>query len=79
MMKNQMICTLALARKTLQAQKYGLGFLNEFLGIKYPIRHRAYADCYIALKVFEESILHLPNTIKSTNDLIKFTKNTKTK
>ncbi len=73
-MKNPMICTLALAKKTLQAQKHGLGYLNEFLQINYPVRHRAYADCYIALKVFEESILRLPNNIKSVNDLIRFIK-----
>lgn len=73
-MKNPVICTLALARKTLKAEKYGLSFLNDFLEINYPIRHRAYADCYIALRVFEESILQLPNDIKSANDLINFTK-----
>ena len=78
-MKNQVICTLALARKTIVAQKYGLGFLNEFLNINYPIRHRAYADCYIALRVFEEGLLNLSYDIKSVYDLIKFIKSDKIK
>lgn len=71
-MKNRVICTLALARKTLKAEKYGLEFLNKFLGINYPIRHRAYADCFIALKVFENSILNIPRELKIAEDLIDF-------
>lgn len=74
MMKNSFLCTLQLARKTIDAPKYGLGFLNEFLEINHPIRHRAYADCVIALKVFEQSLLSLPNNIISTQDLLDFTK-----
>lgn len=73
-MKNRAICTLQLARKTLRAQKYGLSFLNEFLEINYPTRHRAYADCIIALRVFEHSLLSLSSDIASVEDLIDFTK-----
>lgn len=73
-MKNIKLCTLNLARKTIVADKYGLGFLNEFLDINYPIRHRAYADCLIALKVFENSLLNLPMGINSIKDLLLFTK-----
>lgn len=73
-MKNIKLCTLNLARKTIVANKYGLGFLNEFLGINYPIRHRAYADCLIALKVFEHSLLNLPLGINNIKDLLIFTK-----
>lgn len=73
-MKNARICTLELARKTICAEKYGLGFLNEFLGINNAIRHRALADCEIALKVFETSLLNLPAEIRSVRDLIKFCK-----
>ncbi|RAX53912.1 hypothetical protein CCY99_05770 [Helicobacter sp. 16-1353] len=76
-MKNRTICTLQLARKTIQAPKYGLGYLNEFLNIDYPVRHRAFADCIIALKVFEYSLLNLSNEILSVEDLITFTKNKK--
>lgn len=78
-MKNRNICTLQLAKKTIQSQKYGLDFLNEFLGINYPVRHRAYADCIIALKVFEYSILQLSCDIDSVEDLINFTKISRSK
>lgn len=71
-MKNARICTLELARKTLTAPKYGLGFLNEFLEINSAVRHRALADCEIAIKVFETSLLSLPSEVRSVRDLIAF-------
>lgn len=74
LMKNARICTLALARKTICAQKYGLGYLNEFLDINYPTRHRALADCEIAIKVFETSLLNLPPQVRSVRDLMHFSK-----
>ncbi len=73
-MKNARICTLELAHKTICAEKYGLGYLNEFLGIGSAIRHRALADCEIALKVFETSLLNLPYEVRSVRDLMKFCK-----
>lgn len=76
-MKNARICTLELARKTICAEKYGLGYLNEFLGINSTIRHRALADCEIALKVFETSLLNLPCEVRSVRDLMKFCKGRK--
>ncbi len=74
LMKNARICTLELARKTIVAEKYGLGFLNGFLGINSPVRHRALADCEIAIKVFETSLLSLPSEVRTVRDLINFKK-----
>lgn len=74
LMKNARICTLELARKTICAEKYGLGFLNEFLEINSAVRHRALADCEIAIKVFETSLLNLPPQVRSVRDLINFSK-----
>lgn len=73
-MKNTSLCTLELAKKTIIAEKYGLEYLNEFLEINYTQRHRAIADCIIALKVFETSLLNLPSGIYSVCDLINFCK-----
>ena len=72
LMKNARVCTLELARKTICAEKYGLGFLNEFLEINSAVRHRALADCEIAIKVFETSLLNLPPQVRSVRDLIAF-------
>lgn len=74
LMKNARVCTLELARKTLDAPKYGLGFLNEFLEINSAVRHRALADCEIAIKVFETSLLNLPPQVRSVRDLMRFCK-----
>lgn len=76
-MKNPQICTLELARKTICAEKYGLGYLNEFLGINSATRHRALADCKIAIKVFEMSLLNLPTEVRSVHDLMIFSKGKK--
>ncbi|RDU61640.1 3'-5' exonuclease [Helicobacter sp. MIT 14-3879] len=76
-MKNLKLCTLNLARKTIASEKYGLEHLNKVLDINYPTRHRAYADCIIALKVFENSILNLPNEVKNVKDLLYFANMTK--
>lgn len=74
-MKNATICTLELARKTIIAPKYGLGFLNEFLDINSIVRHRALADCEIALKVFENSLVNLPSEVSTIRDLLAFNGN----
>ena len=79
LMKNARICTLELARKTICAEKYGLGSLNEFLEINSAVRHRALADCEIAIKVFETSLLNLPPQVRSVRDLINFSKGKGTK
>lgn len=71
-MKNRKLCTLALAKKTIQANKYGLGYLNEFLNINHPIRHRALDDSLISLRVFQHSLVNLPKYIKSVENLINF-------
>lgn len=71
-MKNTSLCTLELAKKTIIAEKYGLGYLNEFLEINSTQRHRAIADCIIALKVFETSLLNLPSDIATIRDLLAF-------
>ena len=68
---NRKMCTIDLAKKTIEAQKYGLGFLIDFFSIKV-IHHRAYGDAYAAMIVFQESLKNIPSTIKTTEELIKF-------
>ncbi|MGP1449645.1 MAG: 3'-5' exonuclease [Wolinella sp.] len=70
--KNRRLCTIDLARKTIVSERYGLSFLNEFLGINTAVSHRAYADALTALRVFEESLRHVPDDVVSTEDLIHF-------
>lgn len=69
---NPKLCTIDLARRTILAKRYSLQYLNEFLGINTPTSHRAYADALTALKVFEISLLSLPKSVCTTQDLIDF-------
>jgi len=71
---NRKLCTIDLARRTIQSQRYGLRFLNESLGINTLVHHRAYADALTALKVLEIAFKNIPDEIKSTEDLIDFSK-----
>lgn len=69
---NRRLCTIDLAHKTIPAQRYSLPFLNEFLGIHTALSHRAYADALTALRVFEESLKHIPPEVRTTEELISF-------
>lgn len=69
---NRKLCTINLAKKTIQSEKYALSYLNEHLNIKHAPLHRAYNDALIATKVFIESLKRLPPEVKSTEDLIEF-------
>lgn len=71
-MLNRQLCTINLAKKTIKAEKYGLGFLREYLNIDTGVHHRAYADAFSAMKVFEESLKNIPKNVKTVEDLIFF-------
>ena len=68
---NRKICTIDLAKKTIEAQRYGLEFLIKQFDINVE-HHRAYSDAYAAMIVFQKSLENLPKIIRTTEDLIKF-------
>ncbi len=76
---NRRLCTVELAKRTIDAPKHGLGFLKEFLEIDEGEHHRAYADALTASKVFYECVKNIPEDVVSTEDLIKYTKKPITK
>ncbi|WP_457597640.1 3'-5' exonuclease [Hydrogenimonas sp.] len=71
---NRRLCTIELARRTIEAERYGLGHLNEALGIDTAVHHRAYADALTASRVLEISLANLPASVETTEELIDFTK-----
>lgn len=71
---NPRLCTIELAHRTILSPRYSLVFLNTFLGINTPVSHRAYADAFTALRVFEIALECLPKNVKTTQDLIDFSK-----
>ncbi len=72
---NRKICSIDLARRTIEAERYGLGFLKELLNIEVENHHRAYYDALTTTIVFEKSLQNLDSKkIKTVEDLIAFSK-----
>ncbi len=71
---NRRLCTIDLARRTIEAERYGLGHLNIALDINTLVHHRAYADAVTAAKVMEIGFRNLPESVVTVEDLIDFTK-----
>lgn len=69
---NPKLCTIDLARRTFESERYGLAYLNEALGLEAATHHRAYSDALSAAKVMEKSFETLPASIKTTDDLLQF-------
>jgi len=69
---NPKLCTIDLARRTFESERYGLAYLIEFLDIKTATHHRAYSDAVCAARVMEKSFENLPEYVKTTDDLIQF-------
>ena len=65
---NRKICTIDLAKRTIESEKYGLSSLKELLNIEVDNHHRAYYDALTTAIVFDKS---LENIKKSNNSKIK--------
>lgn len=74
---NQKLCTIELARRSISAPRYGLDFLNEFLQIYTPQIHRAYADAYTCMKIFEKSMQNLNTCFFNAQSLLNFSQKAK--
>jgi len=74
---NPKLCTIELAKRTFPSQRYGLAYLNETLGFADHTHHRAYSDALSAMKVMLKSFETLPKYVKTTHDLISFSKSSK--
>ncbi len=69
---NPKLCTIDLARRTFESERYGLAYLIDFLEIETATHHRAFSDAVCAAKVMEKSLETLPEYVKSTDDLLRF-------
>jgi len=79
-LQNRRLCTIDLARRTIESEKYGLRALKETLNIEVDNHHRAYYDALATTYILEESIKNLDRDIVQTaEDLIKFSFSSKTK
>lgn len=69
---NPTLCTIELARRTFESERYGLAHLIDFLEIKTATHHRAYSDAVCAAKVMERSVQTLPEYVQTTDELLRF-------
>jgi DNA polymerase-3 subunit epsilon len=76
---NRKLCSVDLAKKTIDSPRHGLAYLREHLSIEDGEHHRAYADALSAAKVLQECFKNLPENIKSTEELISFSQPSKSK
>jgi len=74
---NQRLCTIDLAKRTFECERYGLAYLNEFFGIDSAIHHRAYSDALSAYRVMQEGFKNIPDYVNSTDDLLRFSKSSR--
>lgn len=76
---NRKLCTVELARKTIESPKYGLQALRELLEITEGEAHRGFWDAKSAAIVLDECCKKLPENVLTTEDLIAFSKQNKKK
>ncbi len=71
---NRRLDTIDLARKCIEAPKYGLGALTDYLGIGFENHHRALYDARATAQVFFKALENLPEDVQTVEQLIAFTK-----
>jgi len=69
---NPKLCSIDLAKRTIESKRYGLAYLNEFLEIGTKVHHRAYSDALTTAQVLLIAFQNLPSYIKTTDELIRF-------
>ena len=74
---NPKLCTIDLAKRTFESERYGLAHLIDCLEIETATHHRAFSDAVCANKVMEKSLQTIPEYVKSTDDLIRFSTSSK--
>ncbi len=75
---NRRICTVEFAQRSIESPRYKLDVLKEFLGIQ-STHHRALSDALAAAELFKYCLKRLPNHVKTTEELISFTKTSRLK
>ncbi len=74
---NPKLCTIELARRTFESERYGLAYLIDFLGIETATHHRAYSDAVCAAKVMEKSLKTIPEYVSTADELLQFSKSSR--
>ena len=73
-LENRSLCTIDLAKRTIDAKRYGLDYLKELLNIDIDNQHRAYSDALSTTYILKESISKLNDKVITSEDLITYSK-----
>lgn len=74
---NPKLCTIDLARRTFESERYGLAYLIDFLEIETATHHRAYSDAVCAAKVMKKSFESIPEYVQTADHLLAFSTSSK--
>jgi DNA polymerase-3 subunit epsilon len=74
---NPRLCTINLAKRTFESERYGLAYLNNFLGIEEAVHHRAYSDAISAWRVMQKSFEAIPSYVTTADELLRFSTSSK--
>ena len=74
---NPKLCTIELAKRTFESERYGLAYLIECLNIETATHHRAFSDAVCANKVMEKSLETIPDYVITTDELLRFSVSSK--
>ena len=69
---NQKLCSIDLAKRTIQSERYGLAYLGETLELGEHTQHKAFSDAIVTSKLLDLSFKNLPNYVNSTDELLRF-------
>ena len=69
---NPTLCSIDLARRTIESERYGLAYLNESLELGVDVHHRAFSDALTTSKLLNILFDNLPTYIKTTDELLQF-------
>jgi DNA polymerase-3 subunit epsilon len=69
---NPKLCSIDLARRTIESERYGLAYLNDALALGVAVHHRAYSDALTTSKLIKVAFDNLPDYVKTADELLRF-------
>lgn len=69
---NQKLCSIELARRTIESERYGLAYLSDSLNLGDHLHHRAFSDALVTSKLLSLTFQNLPTYVRTTDDLLRF-------
>jgi DNA polymerase-3 subunit epsilon len=75
---NRSLCTIDLAERTFESERYGLAYLNEQLELyRDATHHRALSDAMTTTKLLKRTLKLLPTSLHTSEELIAYSKEAK--